>query len=301
MSESKPVTLQSVSNPTIRHLVRMRDNRARRKAGRVIVDGWRETAQALEAGLNLCGLYLPESEWARSDFDKSAIGRDPEIQRVLEHPSVLEKTTCVSDQIMGKISYGQSIRGVVAEFEQPTRTLDQLDLPRRQSFWCWTESKSRETSARSFAAPTPLGLMPSCLCESNDLFNPNAIRSSLGCVFHVRSASGTESQVKQFLIDRGIRVMAARVESSTPAWSANFEGSIAIILGSESQGLGDRWQNLGNDRVEGVRIPMCGKVDSLNVSVSAAVIAFEAMRRRETARIDGTDTTATAGNTVTPV
>ena len=301
MSESKPVTLQSVSNPTIRHLVRMRDNRARRKAGRVIVDGWRETAQALEADLNLCGLYLPESEWARSDFDKSTIGRDPEIQRVLEHPSVLEKTTCVSDQIMGKISYGQSIRGVVAEFEQPTRTLDQLDLPRAPIILVLDRIEKPGNIGAVFRCADAAGIDAVLLCESNDLFNPNAIRSSLGCVFHVRSASGTESQVKQFLIDRGIRVMAARVESSTPAWSANFEGSIAIILGSESQGLGDRWQNIGNDRVEGVRIPMCGKVDSLNVSVSAAVIAFEAMRRRETARIDGTNTTATTGNTVTPV
>ena len=122
MNES--VVLRSATNPTVRHLVRMRDNRARRKANRVLVDGWRETAQALSAGLQLCGLYLPHSMRSQISVD-----RDETIARVLQEDCVRRETTWVSDSIMGKISYGNSMRGVVAEFESPSRDLDQLNLP----------------------------------------------------------------------------------------------------------------------------------------------------------------------------
>ncbi len=168
----------------------------------------------------------------------------------------------------------------------PSWTLDQLELPRSPIVLVLDRIEKPGNIGAVFRCADAAGIDAVLLSDSSDLFNPNAIRSSLGCVFHVRSASGTESQVKQFLVDRGIRAMAARVESSSTVWSADFEGPIAIILGSEAEGLGDRWREIGNHPVEGIRIPMSGKVDSLNVSVSAAVIAFEAKRRRETAGID---------------
>ena len=106
MSDFPPVVLSSAANPTVRHLIRMRDNRARRRAGRVIVDGWRETSQAIAAGLRLCGIYLPEgSELSGSDFD----GDMHQLAIASQHLRL------VSPGLMEKISYGQSSRGVVAE------------------------------------------------------------------------------------------------------------------------------------------------------------------------------------------
>jgi TrmH family RNA methyltransferase len=269
MSESKPV-LRSAANQTIRHLLRMRDNRARRKAGRVIVDGWSETLHAIDAGLTLCGIYLPESLEA---------AREGAIGRVLDSIAA-DKITRVADSLMEKIGYGQSFRGVVAEFEQPSRTLEQLELPASPLILVLDRIEKPGNVGAVFRCADAAGIDAVLLCDSCDLFNPNAIRSSLGSVFHVPSARGTTSELAQFLHDRKVRVMAARVESSVPLWTADLEGPLAIVLGSEADGLEDRWKTIGNSVVQGICIPMLGKVDSLNVSVSAAVIAFETRRRR---------------------
>lgn len=274
MSESEPIVLRSAANATIRHLTRMRDNRARRKAERVIVDGWRETTQAIEAGLDLCGLYLTES--LASSPTEGSIGR------LLSDPATRSRVSLVSDSIMQKISYGQSSRGVVAEFIRPSRDLSRLQLPEFPFLLVLDRIEKPGNIGAVFRCADAAGVHAVLLCDSQDLFNPNAIRSSLGSVFHVPSASGTQSQIAEFLLANGCRVMAARVESSTSLWSASWDGAVAVVLGSEAQGLGGRWRSIGDQAVEGVQIPMAGKVDSLNISVSAAVIAFEAMRRRPT-------------------
>jgi TrmH family RNA methyltransferase len=270
MSESKPVVLRSTANPNIRHLIRMRDNRTRRKADRVIVDGWRETTRAIDAGLSLCQQYVPEST------------SQDDIQRVDPH---FEKTILVSDSVMDRICYGSSPRGVVAEFQRPAQPLDQLRLPKRPLILVLDRLEKPGNIGAIFRCADAVGIDAVLLCESADQFNPNAIRNSLGSVFHVPSASGTPIELSQFLLARGIAAVAARVESSKPLWEIDFRGSMAIFVGSEAEGLADRWQTLGTDQgesasIQGVRIPMQGTGDSLNVSVSAAVICYEARRQR---------------------
>lgn len=272
MGESKPVVVRSAANPKIRHLIRMRDNRARRKAGRVIVDGWRETARALDAGLTLLQICLAESSVPPS----WALQIDP-----LQH-----KTMVVSDGLMDKVGYGSSPRGVVAEFERPERLLDQLKLPPEPLILLLDRVEKPGNVGAIFRCADGLGIDAVLLCESADPFNPNAIRNSLGSVFHVPTAIATAPQLEQFLIDNQIDAIAARVESAVPLWSINFLGGLAIILGSEADGLGDRWSQLGSGstvtrQIPGLRIPMQGKGDSLNVSVSAALICYEANRQRD--------------------
>ncbi len=272
MGESKPEVVRSAANPKIRHLIRMRDNRARRKAGRVIVDGWRETERAWEAGLTLFQICMAESSVPTS----RALQIDPSQQ----------KTIVVSDPLMEKICYGSSPRGVVAEFERPQRLLDQLRLPPAPLILLLDRVEKPGNVGAIFRCADGLGIDAVLLCESADPFNPNAIRNSQGSVFHVPAAIGTAGEFGQFLIDNRIDAIAARVESSEPLWSVNFLGGLAIILGSEADGLGDRWRHLergstGKHLIPGLRIPMQGKGDSFNVSVSAALICYEATRQRE--------------------
>ena len=118
------------------------------------------------------------------------------------------------------------------------------------------------------------------LCESGDAFNPNAIRSSLGAVFHVACASGSEVELADFLVRHHVHVLAARVESSDSLWTTDLRRPTAIILGSEAEGIGNRWQEINGEPVQGIHIPIAGNVDSLNAANSAAVIAYEARRQR---------------------
>ena len=100
------------------------------------------------------------------------------------------------------------------------------------------------------------------------------------------SATAHESDAKAWLAGHGYRVCAARVESSRPLWQADLTGRLAIIIGSEAHGLGDHWQSDDDVTVDAIRIPMAGHVDSLNASVSAAVLLYEAKRQRQVGAAD---------------
>ena len=276
MSQSDPIVIRSQANPTVRHLSRMRDNRARRRAGRVLVDGWRETAHALMGGLPLVGLYVAED----SPTPEPEVLADRLLRSALEADAVRRKRQPVSTLILDKIAYGQSARGVVAEFEALPQRLDQLRLPEQPLVLVLDRIEKPGNLGAVFRCADAAGVDAVLLCDGGDLYNPNAIRGSLGAVFRVPSGTGSERETAEFLRRHGLRPIAARVEAAESLWQADLRGPIAIVLGSEAHGLADRWRWLGDQLIEGLRIPMGGEVDSLNLSVSAAVIAFEASRQR---------------------
>ncbi|WP_442507150.1 TrmH family RNA methyltransferase [Novipirellula sp. SH528] len=318
MSDSEPLVLRSPANPTVRRLIRLRDNRTRRRQKRLLVDGWRETLQAIDAGLDLIGLFLPESSltehgnldqgnFNRVPADREAqsrpnhnrqpahdappsslpasidpAGSDPRVRIVIEKAKTSQTIRFVSDAVMARIAYGESSRGVVSEFVQPDHSLEDLTLPTNALVLVLDSLEKPGNIGAVFRCADAAGVDAVILCGGgSDIYNPNAIRSSLGTVFQIPTAVGSETEVARFLCDQKIRPLAARVESSDELWATDFSGSIAVIVGSEANGLGERWQrDAENAVIHGVRIPMFGKVDSLNVSVSAALVLFEARRQR---------------------
>jgi TrmH family RNA methyltransferase len=116
-----------------------------------------------------------------------------------------------------------------------------------------------------------------------DLFNPNVIRASAGTVFSLPLAAASSRATLDWLRDRGMRIVAARVDAADIYTDADLSGPLAIVLGAEAEGLSEAWS--GPD-VQAVRLPMLGIADSLNVSVSAAILLYEARRQRG---LPGTD------------
>ena len=231
----------------------------------------------MQAGLTLRGLYLPQAAGSGGDLPSLSSGAASTIAQAAERGRLYRLTPTV----LKKIAYGQSPRGVVAEFDQPDRSLDQLRLPETPLVFILDQIEKPGNLGAVFRCADGAGVDAVILCDgSGDLFNPNSIRSSLGTVFSLPAAAGSYDAVQQFLLSHGLRVLAARVESATPLWATDFRGALAVVLGSESEGLGTRWKAIGDTPVEGVRIPMQGTADSLNLSVSAAVIAYEAVHRR---------------------
>ena len=112
---------------------------------------------------------------------------------------------------------------------------------------------------------------------ATDLFNPNTIRASLGTVFRANVVEATSGEAVEWLRGQGLRVVAARPDAESVYSSVDFRGGVAIVLGSEAEGLTGVWSGAG---VEAVRLPMCGMADSLNVSTTAAVLFYEALRQR---------------------
>lgn len=255
----------------------MRDNRARRRAGRVLVDGWRELHQAVRSGLTPLGVYV----CGETDAVVTAETRSmSEIQRRTRQ-DLGDRVVTVSSAVMQKIAYGQSARGVVAEFETPDWGFDDFRLSQSSLVLVLDHFEKPGNIGAAFRCADAAGADAVVLTPgSADRFNPNAIRSSLGAVFSVASAVADECDAKAWLAAQGYRMCAARVETSRPLWQADLTGRVAIIIGSEAQGLGERWQSDEIASVESLRIPMAGDVDSLNASVSAALFLFEATRQR---------------------
>ncbi len=273
MSDSEQIVLRSNANPTVRHLIRMRDNRSRRRAGRILVDRWRETARAVESGLKPTGVYIAEND--------GALGSpDADQRRVLDKATETGTLVRVSESVLEKISYGQTGGEVVAEFETPDRSLTNLRLPDSPLVVVLDKIEKPGNLGAVFRCADAAGVDAVIVTDGCELFNPNAIRSSVGAVFHVPCATATEAEASKFLSSHQIRPIAARVEGSNSLWESDLNGPLAIVLGSEADGLGDRWQEINGQPIAGIHIPMQGASDSLNLSVSAAVMLFEAVRVR---------------------
>jgi RNA methyltransferase, TrmH family len=110
-----------------------------------------------------------------------------------------------------------------------------------------------------------------------DLFNPNAIRASLGTIFSVPIANATSAKTISWLTDHGISIVVARVDGSVAYDQVDYRGPLAIVLGSEAHGLAGTWSGPG---IQAVSLPMLGVADSLNVSAAAAILLYEARRQR---------------------
>ena len=111
-----------------------------------------------------------------------------------------------------------------------------------------------------------------------DLYNPNLIRSSIGAIFTVPTVACTSEECIAFLEQHGIQILTAQLQDSSLYYDTPMTGPTAIVMGTESTGLTDQWRRAATAHI---RIPMLGRLDSLNVSVSAAILLFEAVRQRQ--------------------
>jgi TrmH family RNA methyltransferase len=261
--------LASPSNPRIKSIARMRDRRERESTGLTLVDGAREARRALDAGVDVVEAFVCEpllaGEDARAALDALRDRRVP--------------ITATTEQAFAKIAFGDRAEGLVVVVRSPTRGLDDLTLP-GEPLLIVVEGVEKPgnigailRSADGAGADAVIAASP-----RTDLANPNAIRASAGTIFAVPTAAATTSDVIDWLREHRIRSIAARVDAEQPYTEADLTGPLAIVLGTETQGLTDAWHAAD---VEAVRLPMHGVADSLNVSVAAAVLLYEARRQRD--------------------
>ncbi|MDP6445438.1 MAG: TrmH family RNA methyltransferase, partial [Pirellulaceae bacterium] len=183
-----------------------------------------------------------------------------------------------------KIEYGSRGQGLVATAATPERPLHAF-TPRERSgehdFFAVVDRLEKPGNLgailRTADAAGAGGLIATD--GATDLFNPNAIRSSLGSVFQLPAAVAAADDVVEWLTARNTTILAARVDAATPISAVDLRRPVAIVLGSESAGLGDAWRR---KCVTPVTLPMRGSVDSLNVSAAAAAMFYEVVRQRLT-------------------
>jgi len=260
-----PIT--SLTNTRVKAAVRLRDRRERELTGLTIVDGARENLRALDAGARVETAFLADDLLHTPDAH--------EVANRLRHRS---STLAVSAAVLAKVAYGERSDGVVAIVEAPRLELADLVLP-DDPLIVVVEGVEKPgnlgavlRTADGAGADAVIAADP-----RTDPFNPNAIRASLGTIFALPVVSATSAETIDWLVDRGIRPVAAIVDATTDYIAADLRGPLAVVLGSEAEGLSAAWHD---PRVTAVSIAMHGIADSLNVSIAAAILLYEAARQR---------------------
>jgi TrmH family RNA methyltransferase len=266
MTES---VLSSLRNPRVRAAAALRDRRARDAAGLTLLDGARELARALTGGASIVEVFIDDDRLTAPGAEAVALAR-----------AAGAAVIPVSRPVLERLAFGDRSEGVVATVRIPDLSLDSLRLP-RDPLVVVIEGLEKPgnlgavlRTADATGADAVIAADP-----RTDVFNPNAIRASLGTIFAIPLAAGTSAAVRDRLLRDGISLVAARVDALSVHTDVDLRGPVAIVLGSEADGLSDAWTG---DDVTAVHLPMRGVADSLNVSIAAAVLLFEARRQRST-------------------
>lgn len=271
--------IDSPGNERLRSILRLRDRSGRDATGLTLVDGHRELRRALEAGAELRQLFVrdaPASVKTRKDTgdDREAILRLAAAARVVPTP--------VAPAAFERMAYGDRDDGLVAVVAIPPVDLASL-RPGPVPLLLIADGIEKPGNLGAIVRSADGAGADGVIVTSSvgDLYNPNAIRASLGAIFRLRPVAATPAAAIAWCRERGIRLVAARVDGATDHAVADLTGSLAIVVGSEATGLGAAWDDPSIGRV---RIPMLGIGDSLNVSVAAAVLLYEARRQRGAGR-----------------
>jgi TrmH family RNA methyltransferase len=268
--------IESASNPRIKAAARLRERRDRDASGLTLVDGGREALRSIEAGAVVetafaCRKLISTTE-ARRAWEKLTQDFGP-------YGSTIEVVE-VGERAFEKLAYGDRSDGIVLVVRQPQHGLADLELAGDNPLVVVTEDVEKPGNVGAILrSADAVGADAVIAAGGTDLFNPNVIRASVGTAFSVPVAAAPASEVAAWLAARGIRVVAARLEATRLHVDADLTGPLAIVVGSEAEGLSDAWRG---PQVDTVRLPMEGIADSLNVSVAAAVLLYEAWRQRHT-------------------
>lgn len=260
--------ITSRQNPRLKEAARLRERRARERSGQILIDGGREIRRALAAGVRPLAGFVCE-ELCTGDDARAVVA---ELQRTA--PEFFTLTTGVYE----KLAYGERDDGVVLVAEMPRRSLADLKLPPEPLIAIIEGVEKPGNLGAILRSADGAGVNAVLLADpGTDLFNPNTIRASLGTVFRDNICSAPVAEVIAWLRELRIPTFATRPDATRLYTEADLSHGAAIVLGTEATGLSDIW-NAAN--ITPIRLPMHGIADSLNVSATAAVLFYEALRQR---------------------
>lgn len=272
-SEVKTEYISSAQNAKIKELSSLYEKSAKRKErGLFVIEGVREILHAVEAA------YIP-----RTVFVSESLGNEAEIS-LEQLMSKIEKANpnCLRIDIPAflyeKLAYRGSTEGIIAEMEAREHKLEDLELPEKPLVMVLEAVEKPGNLGAVLRSADAAAADAVIICEPlTDLYNPNLIRASIGAVFTVPTAICSSEDAIAFLKERNIRIFTAQLQDSDWYYDCDMKEGTALVMGTESTGLKQIWRDNADAHI---KIPMLGSLDSLNVSVSAAILLFEAVRQR---------------------
>jgi len=256
--------ISSVQNPLIKQIRLLQEKSRTRKLEKTfIIEGIREIELATKGGFDItrivhCPDLLPSN--GTKEFESSA------------------EIIGVSEEVYQKIAYRGSTEGVLAFAKAKKNLLTDLKLPQSPLILIAEAPEKPGNIGALLRTADAAGVDAFILANpKTDLYNPNIIRSSVGCVFTNQIGIGSTEEIIAFLQEKGIAIYSAILQEAVSYNSQDYTGASAIVLGTEATGLSEQWREASQ---QNIIIPMQGAIDSMNVSVAAGILIFEARRQR---------------------
>jgi len=261
--------ITSPQNPKIKNLKKLEKASERRDQNLILIEGLREIVLAYRAGYKIETLFVCEEILKQEgDYPLQEINTTNSAIQVIE----------ISKTVYDSLAYRESTEGVIATAKPKQNSLQKLLLKEKALILVIESVEKPGNLGAMLRTCDAAGADAVIICDAKtDVYNPNVIRSSVGTVFTNQIAICETKEAIAFLKKNNIRSFAAELSATKFHYQQNFKSATAIIVGTEATGLSKEWIAGANEKI---KIPMLGEIDSLNVSVSAGILLFEAVRQR---------------------
>lgn len=256
--------ITSVQNPFIKSLVLLQEkSKARKQTGTFLIEGHREIELAQKGSYEIeTILFLSE---IISEYDAKKLSGSAELIEI-------------SKDVYQKLAYRDTTEGILAIAKSKNLSLSELNLGKNPLILI-AESPEKPGNIGAMLRTADAAKLDAVIIANpkSDLYNPNIVRSSVGCLFTNQIATGTTEEIIAFLKEKNISIYCATLQDSTGYHTQNYTAPTALVVGTEATGLTQEWRD---NSTQNIIIPMQGAIDSMNVSVAAAILIFEAKRQR---------------------
>ncbi len=255
--------ITSIQNPFIKSLVLLQEKaKARKQTGTFLIEGQREISLAVKGGYEIETILF-----------YSEICSETEARK-LANAALIE----INKEVFEKLAYRDTTEGVIAVAKAKNLELSQLQLSENPLILI-AEAPEKPGNIGALLRTADAAKLDAVIIANpkGDLYNPNIVRSSVGCLFTNNIATGTTAEIIAFLNERKIHFYCATLQNSTSYHTQDYTKPTALVVGTEATGLTEEWRAAAT---QNIIIPMQGEIDSMNVSVAAAILIFEAKRQR---------------------
>jgi TrmH family RNA methyltransferase len=256
--------ITSIQNPYIKSLVQLQEKaKARKQSGTFLIEGKREIELALKGNYEIDTILFC-NELSLQSFNPS----------IFQSKEYIE----ISKDIYQKLAYRDTTEGILAVARTKNLSLSDLKLPKNPLILV-LESIEKPGNIGAMLRTADAANIDAVILANpkSDLYNPNIVRSSVGCLFTNQITSGTTEEVIAFLKEKNINFYSATLQNSNEYHKVDYSTPTALVVGTEATGLTQPWRD---ESTQNIIIPMQGAIDSMNVSVAAAILLFEAKRQR---------------------
>lgn len=258
--------IESLQNPLVKTILKLQEkSRERKKSGLFIIEGQREIMLAIDGNYEINSLLFCEEYLSEIEVNNLA-------------NNTTEKIT-VSKEVYQKLAYRDTTEGIIALVKIKEFSLENLNITTPTPLILVAESPEKPGNLGALLRTADAANVDAVLIANpkTDLYNSNIIRSSVGCLFTNQIATGTTEEIISFLQEKNINIFATTLQNSNEYHKEDYTKATAIVVGTEATGLTETFRKAAT---QNINIPMQGQIDSMNVSVAAAIVIFEAKRQR---------------------